>query len=104
MFSNGEYRAPEHRVRASDSQVHSSERFSAPFFLNPPYESVVAPLVVKRTVDDTGQVVVTTREPKYSPLVWGEFRRRRFEGDYADFGREIQIEDFQWKQLDEAKA
>lgn len=32
--------------------------------------------------------------PRYSAINWGHFRRRRFEGDYADVGREIQIEDF----------
>ena len=32
--------------------------------------------------------------PRFRPVHWGEFRRRRFEGDLADVGREIQISDF----------
>ena len=33
--------------------------------------------------------------PLYAPFTWGHFRKRRFEGDFADEGRpEIQIADF----------
>jgi hypothetical protein len=28
------------------------------------------------------------------PVSWGGFRRLRFEGDFADGGREVQISDF----------
>ena len=33
--------------------------------------------------------------PRYGPFSWGHFRRRRFEGDFADEGKpEIQIADY----------
>lgn len=76
VLSNGAYRAPEHRVLASGP---GQERISAPFFYNPAYDATVAPRADR---------------PRYRPFSWGHFRRRRFEGDYADEGVEIQIADF----------
>jgi len=38
--------------------------------------------------------VAVAMAPKYHPISWGAFRRQRFEGDFADRGREVQIEDF----------
>ena len=79
VLSNGKYRAPEHRVLASPPGV---SRVSAPFFYNPAYDAEMRPLC-------------TTDEPRYSPFSWGHFRRRRFEGDFADEGKaEIQIADY----------
>jgi len=78
VFSNNRFKAPEHRVKRS---VHR-ERFSAPFFYNPAYETNVAPL------PGTGS------PPLYRPINWGEFRSNRFKGDYQDHGLETQIEDW----------
>jgi len=75
VISNDRFVSPLHRVLAQ----RSSERFSAPFFLNPPYELDCTP------APGAGE------EPHYAPLNWGEFRRRRFEGDFADNGVETQI-------------
>ena len=72
VWSNDLYRAPPHRVLAMDS----AERISIPFFHNPAYSADIRPL--------TGQ-------PRYRPLNWGEFRRRRADGDFADYGTEVQI-------------
>ena len=33
-------------------------------------------------------------EPRYRALSWAEFRRRRFEGDFADYGSEVQISEW----------
>ena len=78
VLSNGKYRAPEHRVLASPPGV---SRVSAPFFYNPAYDAEMRPL--------------QTDAPRYSPFSWGYFRRRRFEGDFADEGKaEVQIADF----------
>ena len=75
VWSNDRYKAPLHRVLASDGV----ERFSAPYFFNPSYETNYAPLF----------------EPaKYRPINWGDFRAGRASGDYADYGEEIQIEHF----------
>lgn len=80
VWSNDAYRAPLHRVLANAR--HS--RFSAPFFLNPGYDTVYAPLTS----------ALNDREPLYRPINWGEFRAGRAAGDYADAGPEIQISDF----------
>lgn len=77
VWSNDIYRAPVHRVLAHARQ----ERFSVPYFLNPHYDYVYAPLN-------------NTEQPRYQPINWGEFRSRRSAGDYADQGAEVQISDY----------
>ena len=80
VWSNDRYRAPLHRVLTSAD--HS--RYSAPFFLNPGYDTVYAPL----------ESALDGANPRYRPINWGEFRAGRAAGDYADVGAEIQIQDF----------
>ena len=70
VWSNDEYKAPLHQVQANAEK----ERFSAPFFYNPSYETDVKPL----HVDDS--------DPRYKTLNWGDFRAKRFAGDFADLG------------------
>jgi isopenicillin N synthase-like dioxygenase len=72
VWSNDRYRAPIHRVLA----MKNADRLSVPYFYNPSYAADVAPLV---------------GEPSYRPINWGEFRRRRADGDFADYGTEVQI-------------
>ncbi|OWY98439.1 2OG-Fe(II) oxygenase superfamily protein [Phytophthora megakarya] len=79
VWSNDKFVAPLHRVLASGG----ADRFSAPFFYNPSYTAKVEPIVVKEG-----------EEANYHPLSWREFRLARFQGDYADSGKEIQIGDF----------
>ena len=81
VWSNDRYVAPVHRVKAQ----RSLERYSAPFFFNPSYETNYAP--VSGTVTDVTPA-------KYRPINWGEFRLGRFRGDFADVGTEVQISDF----------
>ena len=80
VWSNDRYRAPLHRVLANTTQ----SRYSAPFFLNPGYDTVYAPLAG----------ALDGARPRYRPINWGEFRAGRAAGDYADLGEEIQISDF----------
>ena len=54
-----------------------------PFFFNPSYDTDYAPLP---SVAEDG--------PKYRTMNWSDFRRARTDGDFADYGKEIQIEDF----------
>ena len=75
VWSNDLYRAPVHRVLA----MRDGERFSIPYFYNPAYDTLVAPL---------------TGDPAYHPISWGEFRRRRAEGDFAAYGTEVQISQY----------
>ena len=78
VWSNDVYRASLHRVTANAM----AERYSAPFFFNPSYRTDYAPL--PSTVD-------AEHPPRYRSSNWGEFRRQRVAGDYADVGDEIQI-------------
>lgn len=78
VWSNDIYRAPIHRVLAMEEQ----DRYSIPFFLNPAADCQVRPL----------PSVITAQKPaRYSPIVWQEFRSRRSDGDFADYGTEVQI-------------
>jgi isopenicillin N synthase-like dioxygenase len=81
VWSNDRYRAALHRVLASER----TERFSAPYFLNPSYRTDYAPL--PGTVD-------ADHPPRYRTINWGQFRAARAAGDYADQGEEIQISQF----------
>jgi isopenicillin N synthase-like dioxygenase len=81
VWSNDRYRAPLHRVRAS-TQV---ARYSAAYFCNPDYNTVVAPLSPTDSIAETAH---------YHPVSWAEFRRLRAAGDYGDYGEEIQISHF----------
>jgi len=78
VWSNDRYKAPLHQVQAHATK----ERYSAPFFYNPAYKADVAPLGVKK------------EEALYDTINWGEFRAKRFAGDYADVGEEVQISNF----------
>eukprot|EP00850_Spirogloea_muscicola_P016867 SM000140S00616 [mRNA] locus=s140:293933:294814:+ [translate_table: standard] len=62
------------------------ERDSVPYFYNPAYNAVVAPL--------PAAVAASGGKPLYHPVRWGEYRMRRYEGDFADVGEEVQIDDF----------
>jgi isopenicillin N synthase-like dioxygenase len=81
VWSNDRYPAPLHRVRASTDH----ERYSLPFFFNPVYEAVYAPL---------GALTNEESPPRYRPITWGDFRWKRQQGDYADYGAENQISDY----------
>eukprot|EP00521_Asterionellopsis_glacialis_P016347 CAMPEP_0195301076 /NCGR_PEP_ID=MMETSP0707-20130614/28688_1 /TAXON_ID=33640 /ORGANISM="Asterionellopsis glacialis, Strain CCMP134" /LENGTH=397 /DNA_ID=CAMNT_0040363931 /DNA_START=44 /DNA_END=1237 /DNA_ORIENTATION=+ len=80
IWSNGQYKAPLHRVKTDPIKV----RYSAPFFYNPGYSTLVEPL-------RSGRGAIQ----KYKPCLWGYFRALRFAGDLTDLGVEIQISDFE---------
>lgn len=84
VWSNGLYRAPLHRVVCRPD----TDRFSAPCFISPSYDTLICPL---------SDVAARTGGVQYRPFTWGQFRGRRFEGDYADLGEEVQICDFELK-------
>jgi len=81
VWSNDRYKAPLHRVRANQKNA----RFSAPFFFNPEYTTDYAPLP---------SMIDTANPPRYHTINWGEFRDQRANGDYANYGEEIQISDY----------
>jgi isopenicillin N synthase-like dioxygenase len=81
VWSNDRYRSPVHRVIAHPDR----ERYSAPFFLNPAYEAVCAPLP---------ELLSNDAPARYRPVSWSHFRDQRSAGDYDDYGAEIQIEDY----------
>ncbi|MBK7951536.1 MAG: hypothetical protein IPK00_22905 [Deltaproteobacteria bacterium] len=81
VWSNDRWRAPLHRVVARADR----DRYSAPYFLNPSYDCVYAPL---------GAQCSPAHPARYRPIRWSEFRALRAAGDYADQGAEVQISDF----------
>jgi len=78
VWSNDKYKAPLHQVQAHATK----ERYSAPFFYNPAYKADILPLVGNK------------EESLYDKINWGEFRSKRFAGDYADIGEEVQISNY----------
>ena len=80
VWSNDLYPAALHRV----TPITDKPRLSLPFFFNPAYDTDCAPL--EALIGDEG--------PHYRPVNWGLFRQARTDGDYADYGKEIQLEDF----------
>jgi isopenicillin N synthase-like dioxygenase len=81
VWSNDTYHAPVHRVLAMDA----CDRYSLPFFFNPSAQAQVSPL----------PTVVNEQNPnRYNPIEWGRFRGKRSDGDYADYGTEVQIAQF----------
>ena len=81
VWSNDYYFAALHRVVASADKP----RFSIPFFLSPGYRTNYAPVPTTISKD---------RPARYREINWGEFRKLRADGDYADVGEEVQIEHF----------
>ena len=78
VWSNDRYQAALHRVLASDDV----ERYSIPFFYNPMAGTTVEPLP---------SVVSAAQPAHYRPIDWSDFRSKRTDGDYADYGPEVQI-------------
>lgn len=81
VWSNDAYVAGLHRVMASTAKP----RYSIPFFLNPEYRTDSAPVP---------GMVSANHPARYRPVNWGEFRRLRADGDYADYGEEVQIDHY----------
>lgn len=78
VWSNDIYQAAIHRVLA----MQSRDRYSVPFFFNPAAATEVSPLP---------SVVSEERPARYRSINWSEFRGKRTDGDYADYGPEVQI-------------
>lgn len=81
VWSNDRYKAALHRVITNTDK----DRYSAPYFFNPAWETDYAPLPT--TVDHANP-------PRYRPINWREFRNLRHAGDFADYGSEVQISDY----------
>jgi isopenicillin N synthase-like dioxygenase len=81
VWSNDVYDAAIHRVLAMDSIA----RYSLPFFFNPSANSQVSPL----------PTVVSEKHPShYHPIEWSSYRGQRSDGDFANYGTEVQISQF----------
>eukprot|EP00752_Nemacystus_decipiens_P006241 g5629.t1 len=105
VWSNDLFVAPEHRVLSQAGR----DRFSAPFFYNPAYHAEIAPLPPQPTERVSpaaaGAQAATwgglegQGKGRYRPVNWGEFRLKRFAGDYADQGtEEVQISHYRLEQ------
>lgn len=78
VWSNDIYQAAIHRGLA----MLDRDRYSVPFFFNPAPHTKVSPLP---------SVVSDERPARYRTIDWSEFRAKRTDGDYADYGPEVQI-------------
>ncbi|MDX1508420.1 MAG: 2OG-Fe(II) oxygenase family protein, partial [Woeseiaceae bacterium] len=78
VWSNDYYQAAIHRVLA----MQDRDRYSIPFFYNPRADARIEPLP---------PVVSDERPARYRSIDWSDFRARRTDGDYADYGPEVQI-------------
>jgi len=81
VWSNDRYQAALHRVAPRTN----AERFSLPYFFNPSYSTSYQPLPGSIAPGD---------DAHYRPINWGDFRQARADGDFADYGAEVQIGDF----------
>ncbi|MDH4073084.1 MAG: hypothetical protein OEV41_08270, partial [Gammaproteobacteria bacterium] len=81
VWSNDKYQAAIHRVLAMDR----TDRYSIPFFFNPSARTEVSPLP---------SVVGDGNPARYRAIKWAEFRGKRTDGDYADYGPEVQISQY----------
>ena len=81
VWSNDRFTAALHRVAPRTNAA----RFSLPYFFNPSYATDYAPLAGSIAPGDVAH---------YRPLNWGDFRKSRADGDFADYGTEIQISQF----------
>ena len=81
VWSNDTYRAATHRVLA----MECSDRYSIPFFFNPASNARITPLPT---------VVSDSRPCAYRTIDWAEFRGKRTDGDYANYGAEVQISQY----------
>lgn len=81
VWSNDIYHAAIHRVLA----MSEKDRYSIPFFFNPGAGTQVTPL----------PSVVTDEVPAhYRTIDWSDYRGKRTDGDYADYGVEVQISQY----------
>ena len=81
VWSNDRYQAAIHRVLA----MEEVDRYSIPFFYNPGADCNVSPLP---------SLVDSTHPARYRTIRWSDFRSRRTDGDYADYGAEVQISQY----------
>ncbi len=86
VWSNDRFVAALHRVAPRVSR----ERYSIPYFFNPSYDCDYAPLPGSIAPGD---------EAHYRSINWGDFRQGRADGDFADYGTEIQISQFRLGEL-----
>ena len=81
VWSNDIYQAAIHRGLA----MENTDRYSIPFFFNPQAGTRVSPLPT---------VVSADRPARYRTINWSDFRGQRTDGDYADYGPEVQISQY----------
>jgi isopenicillin N synthase-like dioxygenase len=81
VWSNDRYQAALHRVVPRTDTA----RYSLPYFFNPSYATDYSPLPGSIRLGDAAH---------YRPINWGDFRQARADGDFADYGAEVQITDF----------
>jgi isopenicillin N synthase-like dioxygenase len=79
IWSNDRFQAPLHRVLSNGEK----DRYSAPFFSHPAMVANIEPILMDEQ-----------EKPKYRPVNWFEFILKRAQGNYADLGEEVQIDQY----------
>lgn len=82
VLTNEMFAAPVHRVIIKEN----ARRYSMAFFFNPSPKARIKP--IEPCIRKSGCPSM------YRDISWSEFRSRRFAGDYADEGKEVQISDY----------
>jgi len=72
-------------LESRDMAMHAAERFSIPFFFNRAADTRVSALP---------SVIDEKTPPLYRDVLWSEFRCQRSDGDFADYGAEVQISQY----------
>jgi len=87
VITNGLTKAPIHRVICGPPPMFELPRYSIALFANPNESAIVSP--DNRCIERTAG-----RKRAFNSISWFDFRKNRFAGDFADKGRENQIEDY----------
>ncbi|KAL3696161.1 hypothetical protein R1sor_010237 [Riccia sorocarpa] len=81
VWSNDRWKSIEHQVVVNENRA----RLSFPLFFNP------CPSV---DVEPAPEILSESNPARYYPINWGLFMRKRYDGNFKQYGEDIQIEHF----------
>ncbi|KAL3696158.1 hypothetical protein R1sor_010234 [Riccia sorocarpa] len=81
MWSNDRFKSIEHQVVVNENRA----RFSFPMFFNPSTSTIIEP--VKELLSESNP-------SRYYPMDYGFFMRKRNDGNFKQYGEDIQVEHF----------
>jgi isopenicillin N synthase-like dioxygenase len=75
-WTNDRFTATPHRVTHPDDATETRPRTSAPFFLKPNHDAVVAPIA---------ELLSSGEEPRYAPVTGRDWVKQKQESAYAGY-------------------